>query len=124
MRKKHFVAVYGTLKNGKPNHSLMALIGAEFVGAAKTIEKYPLICGGGLPYLFENIGVGHRVNTEVYKVDDDGLKILDHFEEHPDFYIRKPCECELQNGEKRVCFIYFINKKRTDFGEFTLQKNC
>ena len=102
MRKKHFVAVYGTLKNGKPNHSLMALIGAEFVGAAKTIEKYPLICGGGLPYLFENIGVGHRVNTEVYKVDDDGLKILDRFEGHPNFYIRKPCECELPNGEKRV----------------------
>lgn len=124
MRKKNFVAVYGTLKNGKSNHSLMALIGAEFVGAAKTIEKYPLIYGGGLPYLFENMGVGHRVDAEVYKVDDEGLKILDHFEGHPNFYIRKPCECELQNGEKRVCFIYFINKKRTDFGEFTLQKNC
>ena len=123
MRKKHFVTVYGTLKSGKPNHSLMALIGAEFVGAAKTIEKYPLICGGGLPYLFENAGVGHRVDAEVYKVDDEGLKILDHFEGHPNFYIRKPCECELQNGEKRVCFIYFIKEKRTDFGEFTLQKN-
>ncbi len=124
MRKKHFVAVYGTLKSGKSNHSLMALIGAEFVGAAKTIEKYPLICGGGLPYLFENVGVGHRIDAEVYKVDDDGLRILDRFEGHPNFYIRKPCECELQNGEKCVCFIYFINKKRTDFGEFTLQKNC
>lgn len=123
MRKKHFVAVYGTLKNGKSNYSLMAHIGAEFVGAAKTIEKYPLICSGGLPYLFENSGVGHRVDAEVYKVDDEGLKILDHFEGHPNFYIRKLCECELQNGEKRVCFIYFIKEKRTDFGEFTLQKN-
>lgn len=77
-----------------------------------------------MPYLFENIGVGHRVDAEVYKVDDEGLKILDRFEGHPNFYIRKPCECELQNGEKRVCFIYFIKEKRTDFGGFILQKNC
>lgn len=39
MRKKHFVAVYGTLKSGKSNHSLMALIGAEFVGIAKTTKN-------------------------------------------------------------------------------------
>ena len=123
MYKKHFVAVYGTLKNGKLNHSMMSLIRAEFVGAGKTIEKYPLICGGGLPYLFENAGVGHQVDVEVYAVDDEGLKILDRFEGHPNFYIRKNIKCELSNGETRVCFIYFINKKRTNFDGFILQKN-
>jgi gamma-glutamylaminecyclotransferase len=123
MRKQFLVAVYGTLKTGKGNNSLMALIKAKLVGTGKTVEKYSLIVCGGLPYLFENAGVGHQVEVEIYSVDSQALKILDTFEGHPNFYIRKSIKCELSNGETRVCFIYFINRKRADFSEFILLKN-
>ena len=44
------VAVYGTLKKGKHNHHLMDKLGCMFLGDAKTIEKYPLIFDGRLPF--------------------------------------------------------------------------
>jgi len=123
MHKQYFVAVYGTLKRNKPNHSLMSLAESEFIGEGKTADKYPLIVGGRLPYLFENVGVGEQIKVEIYKVDFRGLQVLDKFEGHPNFYTRKPVLCEFPNGEKAECFIYFINKKRDDFSGFKLLKN-
>ncbi len=121
MSKNYFVAVYGTLKKGKCNHRLMISTKSEFVGRGKTAEKYPLVITG-LPYLFENKGIGHQVEVEVYKVSESGLAALDRLEGHPNFYIRKPVLCELSDGTKRVCLIYFINKKRSSFEEFVLHE--
>ncbi len=121
MENKHIVAVYGTLKKGKRNERIMNSIYHEFVGRGKTIEKYPLVVSQ-LPYLFKNEGIGHRIEVEVYKVDDCGLDRLDKFEGHPSFYIRKQIECELENGEKLICHIYFINRIRDDFDKFNLQE--
>ena len=121
MSKNYFVAVYGTLKRGERNHRLMISTNSEFISNGKTAEKYPLVITG-VPYLFENKGVGHQVELEVYRVSERGLATLDRLEGHPNFYIRKPILCELSDGAKRVCLIYFINKKRTSFEEFALHE--
>ena len=60
----HRVFVYGTLKRGEPNHSLMenSLNGqAKFLGHAKTVTKYPLIIATkyNIPFLLKKEGVGH-----------------------------------------------------------------
>lgn len=123
MHKQYFVAVYGTLKRSKPNNSLMSVAQSEFIGEGKTAEKYPLVIGGRLPYLFDNVGIGYQIEVEIYKVGFRGLQVLDKFEGHPSFYIRKSVLCEFQNGKSAECFIYFINRKRDDFSGFKLLKN-
>ena len=75
----HNVFVYGTLKRGFPNHHLMPE--AEFRGTARTSDRLPLVIAGKwcTPILIAASG-GHRVNGEVYGVDDDGLSCLDDLE--------------------------------------------
>lgn len=120
---KNLVAVYGTLKTGKPNHYVMELVSAQLIGEGKTVEKYPLIADGRLPYLFGQNGAGHRVAVEIYEVSDEALRVIDRFEGHPNFYERKSAKCELSSGEILDCFVYFINQKRKDFSGFRLRKN-
>jgi gamma-glutamylaminecyclotransferase len=61
---RHLVFVYGTLKTGEPNHSVMsdAETGrAEFVGIGTTINKYPLVIGSryNIPFLLAQDGTGN-----------------------------------------------------------------
>ncbi|PWZ13869.1 putative gamma-glutamylcyclotransferase [Zea mays] len=51
------VFVYGTLKRGFPNHSLLVASATPFVGAASTAEPASLIIG---PYSGTHIGVYER----------------------------------------------------------------
>lgn len=76
---QHSVFVYGTLKQGFPNHHLMPE--AEFRGTAQTTNRLPLVLAGQwyTPVLIAESG-GHRVTGELYGVDDDGLRYLDDLE--------------------------------------------
>ena len=65
--RNFLVAVYGTLKRGYSNHTL--LHGADFIA--------------------DKPGVGKNVKVEVYLVDKDTLEALDMLEGHPDWYERK-----------------------------------
>ncbi|XP_071321068.1 gamma-glutamylaminecyclotransferase-like isoform X1 [Trachinotus anak] len=95
------VFVYGTLKKGQPNYFRM-LNGtngkAEFLASACTIEKYPLVIAGkyNIPFLLNIPGQGHRVQGEIYKVDDTMLKFLDDFEGVPTMYQRTLVSLEVK----------------------------
>lgn len=72
--------VYGTLKRGFANHSL--LDDATFLGRFRSIVPYPLVVGGAFfsPYLLDIPGKGERVFGEVYTVSSDTLARLDVLE--------------------------------------------
>lgn len=58
------VLVYGTLKRGEPNHSVISNKDnghAKFMGLGKTLLKYPLVIATkyNIPFMLGKPGVGH-----------------------------------------------------------------
>ena len=101
----HTVFVYGTLKSGYGNNTL--LYGSEFMGKAQTVDRYPMVVDA-LPFVLEDKGEGHRISGEVYVVDDDHLKRLDQLEGHPIAYRRRQVPVEMQDGGTEVtAWLYF-----------------
>merc|ERR1712187_633418 len=86
--------VYGTLKrNFHWNHKFLSR-GSEFIGNAKTIDKYPLVMGDcNVPYVLdleEHKGIGHRIKGELWYIDYETLIGLDDYEGvHKGHYKRK-----------------------------------
>lgn len=120
----HYVFVYGTLKTGEPNCSVMkdpANGRATLVGTAKTIKKWPLVIASSynIPYLLHCEGTGHNVCGEVYSVDDEMLAKLDDFESHPKYYVRTEEDVELDqpvgNNKKQLkAWVYFLKNYREE----------
>ena len=104
----HYLFTYGTLKNGFSNHHL--LDGAEYIGAAKTLEKYSLF-ESGIPYVFKGEVVSH-IFGEVYRVDNPTLKIIDRLEGHPEWYRREEVGVFAENGVTVTAWLYFYPEKR------------
>lgn len=75
------VFVFGTLKRGFPLHH-QGLVGARFLGSYRTRECYPMLIAGPwfAPMMFNEPGVGLRVNGELYEISDSTLAILDRLE--------------------------------------------
>lgn len=71
---------------------------AEFLASALTTERYPLVIAGkyNIPFLLNIPGQGHRVQGEIYQVDDKMLKFLDDFEGVPTMYQRTPVSLEVK----------------------------
>ncbi|KAM4601600.1 gamma-glutamylaminecyclotransferase-like [Polymixia lowei] len=95
------VFVYGTLKKGQPNNFRMfdqAKGDAEFLGSARTVEKYPLVIAGeyNIPFLLNIPGEGQRVRGELYRVDSRMLAFLDAFESVPTMYQRTLVKLEVE----------------------------
>ena len=131
----HKVFVYGTLKSNQPNNYVLQNGGAyleelkttknvefqpaKFISKAETIEKYPLVIASkfNIPYLLDKPGLGHKIQGEIYEIDDLLLEILDDFEGHPDYYLRRE-ELVMQpevNAEK--CWTYFLPKFKVEMLE-------
>ncbi len=81
-----FVFVYGTLLRGERHHA--KLVGARFLGPARTVAAFTLVSLGRFPGLVRGGQVS--VQGEVYAVDPDTLAALDLLEGHPHFYRREP----------------------------------
>jgi len=78
--QQHRLFVYGTLKRGFHWHSKF-LKRARFVGAAETVDRFPLVVGAsGVPYLLYQPGRGETVVGELYEVDDESLQNMDSYE--------------------------------------------
>lgn len=76
--------VYGTLKQGLPNHDRM--VGRRIGGRWRTALPLPLYVvrlplEDRAPWLVNQPGQGHRVLGEVYEVDPALLPAMDRFEE-------------------------------------------
>lgn len=112
-----WIATYGTLKKGYNNYNLY-LTSSSYIGSGTTQDMYPLIIKD-LPYLIENIGNGHQVEVDVFKISKPVLERIDEFEVHPTWYRRKQIPI-LLNGNTITCWIYFSMTE--SIGSNTLHK--
>ena len=94
----NLVFVYGTLKEGKSNNSLLK----DSKKITDDMVDGRIYSLGGFPGLKHEAGT---VYGEVYEVDDETLARMDHLEGHPKFYTREPITT--QRGV--ICWCYFYN---------------
>lgn len=91
------VFVYGTLKNGRGNHRLLA--NSKFLGRCYIEGAWRLISLGGFPGLVYKPDLSmEKVVGEVYQVDQDTLQSLDWLEGHPRFYERSKVATPFKNA--------------------------
>lgn len=100
------VFVYGTLKRGGAWHSLLRT--AEFMGTARTVDRYPMLIQS-IPYLL-NESAGHHIEGEVFAIDHLTLQALDALEGHPGWYRRQLKPVTIA-GDTVEAFIYFLTPK-------------
>jgi gamma-glutamylaminecyclotransferase len=79
--------IYGTLKRGECNHSLLA--SQEFVADVRTLPRYRLFEKGWHPCLVEAAD-GVAVEGELWRVSPETLAALDEYEEVPHGFARRP----------------------------------
>lgn len=100
------VAVYGTLKRGFGNNSVMGFA-SKFVSTGETYNKYPMICSG-IPFVYPNKGEGHNIKVEVFLTDTRTLEgPIDGLEGHPHNYRREKTLIKLEDGNYVHCWLYF-----------------
>ena len=105
---KQNLFTYGTLMQGFSNHYLLKR--AEWVGAAKTLEKYSLY-ESGIPFVFKDESVSH-IYGELYLVDELTLKIIDRLEGHPVWYRREEVQVITEKEVNVTAWLYFYPEKR------------
>lgn len=100
------IAVYGTLKKGYGNHSLIS--GSKFLGETKTEKIYDIYDLGPFPGVKRNGSTA--VTVEVYEVDNVTAKRVDilegYIESNPSqgLYDKEVCKTEFGDAE-----IYIYN---------------
>ncbi|MEF3254571.1 MAG: gamma-glutamylcyclotransferase [Deferribacterales bacterium] len=104
----NYLFVYGTLKKSKPYNYLLKK--AKFISEATTLEKYALYFDN-IPYLYKKDSIS-QIHGEVYQVDEDLLKEIDTFEDHPEYYKRELTEIKLPTGEIIKAWVYFFPEKK------------
>jgi gamma-glutamylcyclotransferase (GGCT)/AIG2-like uncharacterized protein YtfP len=77
--KLHNVFVYGSLKRGFTNHSLMA--GQHFIAVAQTQPRYKLYTLTSFPAMVEAAEAGRSIEGEIWAVDSACLARLDLLED-------------------------------------------
>ncbi|XP_067842704.1 gamma-glutamylaminecyclotransferase-like isoform X2 [Heptranchias perlo] len=100
------VFVYGTLKQGQPNHRYMtdgSKGKGKYCGKGCTDEKFPLVIASehNIPFLLNVPGSGHKIAGEIYLVDDQLLQFLDEFESCPKIYQRSPARIRVVEWEDK-----------------------
>lgn len=98
------VAVYGTLKQGHGNHTLLR--DATYIGATVTEPTFTMYNLGAFPAI-EAEG-DTPISVEVYEVDDDTFERLDRLEGYPNFYNRRVVDTEY--GKAWIYFIQGLSK--------------
>lgn len=97
------VFVYGTLKNGGINHSVLSSESngfAKYVCNGITAVKFPLIVGTrrNVPFLLNAPDTGHNISGEIYSIDKEMFKHLDTLEMYPQLYERHILDVNGSNG--------------------------
>jgi gamma-glutamylcyclotransferase (GGCT)/AIG2-like uncharacterized protein YtfP len=121
--------VYGTLRRGFALHHHLKRMGAEFVATGNVqAELFDL---GKFPGARKSAQPGKIVAGEVYRLRhaENALKVLDQVEgfspqtPQKSLFQRATTEVALPNGERRVAWIYWWNKRasarrRASCGDF------
>lgn len=117
-----FIFVYGTLKEGFPNHFRNA--GRRLPGDFQTKLAFPFYVvrlhnEERAPWLVDKAGDGHRVTGQVFQVDSATLRAMDAFEEVglPCGYVRVEVELELVDGASEALRAYAYMKQEHQLGE-------
>lgn len=103
-----FVFVYGTLRKGFGNHSLLRT--ARFLGPARTRKPYAMYADR-VPYVVRGEDVT-PITGEVYEVNNRTLRSLDRLEDHPHWYQREPVAVLLEDGSDVIAWMYFFPRPR------------
>jgi len=97
--------VYGSLKKGFDNHSLLGKY-AKRLGKAHTVKKLAMFedSFGNYPYIVD-VPIS-KIKGELYQITRAELmQKIDEFEGAPDYYVRKKIEVKSHHGVKRA-FVY------------------
>lgn len=100
----HKLFVYGTLKTGQANHSL--LIGRK--GTQAIAPHIELHAGPDDPFAVRGSGSS---KGEVYDINAEILQKIDELEGHPDDYHRSLTQVILANGQITQAWIYLNENK-------------
>lgn len=101
VKESPFVFVYGTLKRGYGNHSVMRRAKGRLIGKHVTEPKWTMHHLGAYPGISQG---GHtEITGEVYEVDS--LLPLDVLEGYPHFYNRTLIETQYGPA-----WVYFLKK--------------
>lgn len=108
------VFVYGTLKNGQPNHYWLTDTNngaAHLIGNGTTQTKFPLIIASqyNVPFLLCAPGTGHYINGEIYSVDERMMQHLDELEDYPQLYDRTKIDITDRKGYISFAHSFFSN---------------
>lgn len=103
----HLVAVYGSLKSGFHNHSLLST--SKLVGKGRTVNRFTMYSLGSFPAITHNPVA--NIEVEVYSVSDKVFTRLDMLEGHPSFYKREEVYVVLEGSTILYVWIYFISNE-------------
>lgn len=104
LERNILIFVYGTLRKGFGNH--MYLEKAEFLGMARTKEKYTMRVSG-IPIPCVSKEPTSHIIGEVYKVNEIELMNIDSLEGHPNWYKRELVRVVLSSGKELEAWMYF-----------------
>lgn len=99
------VFVYGSLKDGYPNHGVIER--SERLGKAKTFDKkYHMKSFGYFPAVVDN--GSYKIRGELYSVSDETMRSLDHLESNGYFYKREPTNVKTEDGQIVEAWMYVL----------------
>lgn len=107
-KAKYCVLVYGTLRQGGYNHSLMGE--AEFLASLK-LSGFTMVSLGSYPAVYLDAQAEEAIYAELYTVDAATFARLDRLEGYPEFYNRSQVEVSLVNGQQVNAWIYHMTKE-------------
>lgn len=101
--------VYGTLRQGCPNHRL--LFGSRYLGPATTAEPYVMVTqkSRSFPYIFKHPDLYTTpIRGEMYEINQETVRQLDALEGHPDHYRRQQILVTTPKGDAYACAAYLL----------------
>ena len=104
--RKALVFVYGTLKKGFMNHSLIE--SSEFLGGGRTEEKYTMHHSFDRKIPFITKEPSYYITGELYNVSTIMFAMLDCLEGHPHWYKRDLIIVNIEGKQYRT-WMYFLN---------------
>ncbi len=104
MTTETLVAVYGSLRQGRRWHHLLA--DSPFLGAGWTVYPYALYLAD-YPCADQFTPVS-PLRVEIYQVSPEILASLDELEEHPFVYVREQVPVRLDTGPELEAWVYFF----------------